>query len=71
VAVTLEITDEKETDGRRPPVSEVPDTATWFAWSPASRPDLPRENRSPLHANRDWLRVVVPTPDEGGDHGEA
>jgi hypothetical protein len=40
----------------------VVETASWFAWSPAPRPDLPRDNRSPLHANRDWLRVVVPTP---------
>ena len=30
----------------------------------------PEENRSPLHADRDWLRVVVPTPEQGGDHGE-
>jgi hypothetical protein len=37
--------------------------ASWFAWSPAPRPDLPRDHRSPLHANRDWLRVVVPTPE--------
>jgi hypothetical protein len=37
--------------------------ASWFAWSPAPRPDLPRANRSPLNANRDWLRVMVPTPE--------
>jgi hypothetical protein len=39
------------------------DSVSWFAWSPAPRPDLPRENRSPLSANRDWLRVVVQTPE--------
>jgi hypothetical protein len=39
------------------------DGASWFAWSPAPRPDLPRKNRSPLRANRDWLRVVVQTPE--------
>jgi hypothetical protein len=60
VALTLEVTDEAETERKRPP---APDTETWFAWSPASRPDLPRANRSPLHANRDWLRVMVPTPE--------
>jgi hypothetical protein len=60
VALTLEMTDETEAQRKRPPVS---DTETWFAWSPASRPDLPRENRSPLNANRDWLRVMVPTPE--------
>jgi hypothetical protein len=62
VAVTLEIISdtEAETDGSCPLVT---DTESWFAWSPAPRPDLPRQNRSPLHANRDWLRVVVPTPE--------
>jgi hypothetical protein len=60
VALTLEVSGDREADQERPPMT---DTETWFAWSPASRPDLPRENRSPLHANRDWLRVVVPTPD--------
>jgi hypothetical protein len=60
VTLMLEVTDDLEAQRRRPPVTE---TEAWFAWSPASRPDLPRENRSPLHANRDWLRVVVPTPE--------
>jgi hypothetical protein len=60
VALTLEVTGDTEAQRKRLPVT---DTETWFAWSPASRPDLPRANRSPLHANRDWLRVVVPTPE--------
>jgi hypothetical protein len=46
------------------------ETAPWFASSPALRPDLRPGARSPLHANRDWLRVLVPTPEQGGDHGE-
>jgi hypothetical protein len=47
----------------------VLDTASWFSRSAAPRPDLPRAGRSPLHANRDWLRVLVRDPNEGGDHG--
>jgi hypothetical protein len=67
VALTLEVTDDREAqeDDREAlrRASPVTETEAWFAWSPAPRPDLPRENRSPLHANRDWLRVLLPTPE--------
>jgi hypothetical protein len=25
----------------------------------------------PLHTNSDWLRVVLSTPDQGGNHGQS